>query len=66
MVSGWNEAAIIDPQYTVVMPTESYMAGSSEVRWTESYKRVYNEGAVIREKREEILAVMKGMSVFLR
>jgi hypothetical protein len=36
------------------------------VRWTESYKRVYNEGAVIREKREEILAVMKGMSVFLR
>ena len=66
VVSGWNEAAIIDPQHTVIMPTESYMAGSSEVRWTESYKRVYNEGAVIREKREEILAVMKGMSVFLR
>ncbi|HPR55576.1 MAG TPA: sulfatase-like hydrolase/transferase [Deltaproteobacteria bacterium] len=66
VVSGWNEAAIIDREYTVVMPTESYMAGSSEVRFTESYKRVADERAVIKGKRGEILEVVKGMSVFLR
>jgi len=66
VVSGWNEAAIIDREYTVVMPTESYMAGSSEVRFTESYKRVADERAVIKAKRGEILEVVKGMSVFLR
>lgn len=66
VVSGWNEAAIIDQRYTVIMPTESYMAGSSEVRYTDGYKRVDDEGAVMRAKRGEVLAVMKGMSVFLR
>ncbi|MCU0576997.1 MAG: sulfatase-like hydrolase/transferase [Desulfobacterota bacterium] len=66
VVSGWNEAAIIDPLHTIVMPTESYMAGSTEVRWTDSYRLVDNENAVISEKQGAILEVMKEMSVFLR
>jgi uncharacterized protein len=66
MVSGWADCAIIDSQNTIVLPTETYNAGSSEVRTTETYQLVPDENAVIKKKQGTIMAVMKNMSVFLK
>jgi uncharacterized protein len=66
MVSGWSDCAIIDPQNTIVLPTETYNAGSSEVRTTDTYQLVPDENAVFKKKQDTIMAVMKRMGVFLK
>jgi membrane-anchored protein YejM (alkaline phosphatase superfamily) len=66
MVSGWSDCAIIDPQNTIVLPTETYNAGSSEVRTTDTYQLVPDENAVFEKKQDTIMAVMKKMGVFLK
>jgi len=66
VVAGWDEAAIINGLYTVVMPTQSYNAGSSQVRLTDGYRLVENEREALRRCQGAILEVMKAMSVFLR
>jgi hypothetical protein len=65
-VAGWDEAAIIDDLYTIVMPTQSYNAGSSQVRFTQGYRLVKDEREALRQRQGSILEVMKAMSVFLR
>jgi hypothetical protein len=66
MVSGWSDCAIIDNQNTIVLPTETYNAGSSEVRTTDTYQLVPDENAVFKKKQGAIMAVMKRMGVFLK
>ena len=66
MVSGWSDCAIIDPENTIVLPTETYNAGSSEVRTTDTYQLVPDENAVFKKKQDTIMAVMKKMGVFLK
>jgi hypothetical protein len=66
MVSGWSDCAIIDNQTTIVLPTETYNAGSSEVRTTDTYQLVPDENAVFKKKQGAIMAVMKRMGVFLK
>jgi hypothetical protein len=66
VVAGWDEAAIIDDLYTIVMPTQSYNAGSSQVRFTQGYRLVKDEREALRQRQGSILEVMKAMSVFLR
>jgi uncharacterized protein len=66
VVSGWDDCAIIDRQYTIILPLESYNAGMFEVRTSDSYKLIPQEKAVFREKQPAIMEVMKGVSVFLK
>jgi len=66
VVSGWSDCAVIDEEDTIVLPTETYNAGSSEVRSTRDYSYVPDERAVFRKKQDTILAVMQQMSIFLR
>ena len=66
VVSGWADAAIIDKDYAIVLPFESYNAGGYEVRTASDYRLVPDEKAVFKQKQATIMDVMKGMSVFLR
>ncbi len=66
VVAGWDEAAIIDELYTIVMPTQSYNAGGSQARFTQGYRLVEDEREVVRQRHGAIFEVMKAMSVFLR
>jgi membrane-anchored protein YejM (alkaline phosphatase superfamily) len=66
VVAGWDEAAIIDELYTIVLPTQSYNAGGSQVRLTQGYRLVKDERQVLRQRQGAVLEVMKDMSVFLR
>jgi hypothetical protein len=64
--TGWAEAAIIDKDYIIVLPIESYNAGEYEVRTSRDYRLVPDEKAIFRQKRDIIMAVMKGMGAFLK
>lgn len=64
--TGWAEAAIIDKDYAIVLPIESYNAGEYEVRTASDYRLVPDEKAIFRQKRNIIMAVMKGMGTFLK
>jgi uncharacterized protein len=65
VVSGWDDCAIIDPEYTLILPVETYKIGFSQVRFTHDYKLVPDEQSVFKEKKQSILAVLKQMSLFL-
>jgi hypothetical protein len=64
--TGWAEAAIIDKDYAIVLPLESYNAGEYEVRTASDYRLVPDEKAIFRQKRNIIMTVMKGMGTFLK
>jgi membrane-anchored protein YejM (alkaline phosphatase superfamily) len=66
VVAGWDDCAIIDKDYTIVLPLETYNAGMYEVRTSDSYKLIPQEKAVFRQRRPAILEVMKGVSLFLQ
>lgn len=66
LVAGWDDCAIIDDEYTIVLPFESYNAGGYEVRAAEDYRLVRNEKDIFKQKKDAIREVMQGMSIFLK
>jgi len=64
--SGWNDAAMIDGKATIVFSTETYNANKFEVRETDSYKFYANPKEVLKEKKGNLLKVMKEKSDFLK
>jgi len=66
VVSGWDEAALVYDDMTIVMPTQSYLAGTSQVRRNADYAFVADERTQLRRRQGDIVSVIRSMSAFLR
>ncbi|HOJ13007.1 MAG TPA: sulfatase-like hydrolase/transferase [Deltaproteobacteria bacterium] len=66
VVSGWDEAALADEVYTIVMPTQSHVAAGPEVRLTRGWRLADDERDVLRRRQADILTVMMEMGAFLK
>ncbi len=61
--SGWDDAALIYPDYYFVFSIETYKAGLFEVR-DKDYALVKDDKKIISEKRKDLLNTIKGFSEF--
>ena len=62
--ANWDNAAVIDDEFKIVFSTELYNMGSLEVRRKTDYTLVENQKEIIKQKRNMLYSISKGMSEF--
>lgn len=66
VVSGWDDAAIVDSKTKIVFSTELYGLNSINVYRSSDYAPLDDKSAVLRAKKQYLLEVALQMSEFLR
>lgn len=66
VVAGWDQAALVYKDITIVMPTQGNLAGALEVRWNKGYRPADQERQFLRQRQKDLVGIMEGMSTFLR
>jgi hypothetical protein len=65
VVSGWDDAAIVDRKTKIVFSTELYGLNSINVYRSSDYARLEDQSAVLKRKKRYLLEVALQMSEFL-